>query len=264
MGKFQAAKALETETLNWLAIAAAFSPTAQDISVVNTLIRGSKLDGAWRFLDVLRFTALSNASLAAIDLMSPSRTLTHVGSPAPSFTANRGFTYDGSQNYSRTGFTPSTGAVAMRSGSPITAMIGVWELNNVSSIGRYGAVFNSPASVYIAPRNGTGIQTGLNCAAATITSDSSSIGYTASQREADDSITLFRNEKVQNTSATVQAGTGLMSLEMYMGCYNNAGTPANFRANQLAVFFAGGRMGHHRHNAFYKRLLTALQTVGAA
>ena len=81
-------------------------PGAARKTVYSTLIDGLVSDGVWAKLDVLCMLAAANSATALTNLKSASFNPTAVA--APTFTADRGFTGNGTSSYLNSNFNPAT------------------------------------------------------------------------------------------------------------------------------------------------------------
>lgn len=116
-------------------------PTAPRKAVINSLISSLKNAGLWSILDVLYIHAAADSQAALINWKRPG-TFTAALVNAPSFTADRGFTGNGSNAYIETGFNISTNGVNFTQNS--ACLIG-WSR---SGVGTSGAVVGSSSGKF--------------------------------------------------------------------------------------------------------------------
>lgn len=81
----------------------------QQIAFLVQALQGS---GAWALIDVLYVLAAADSQAALINWKDPG-TLTATAVNSPTFTADRGFTFDGATNYLDTGYDPSVASLGM-------------------------------------------------------------------------------------------------------------------------------------------------------
>jgi len=249
-----------------LAVFAAMTtaPDAARKRLINALIVSLKSSGVWSLLDSLYILAAADSQAARVDWKRPSVTATVTNSPT--FTADRGYAFDGSTNYLNTNFTPSTNAVAM-TGTDI--LMGLREFSNVASstTGMGGADSTSGRSLLFTPRGSGGqFQGRLNCATTT------SAGATTATSQC-----LLILQRPNNTNligykqgaavAAEQAllGTVVSTLgtqPIYVGCLNSNGSPTSYRANSVSVAMLGASWSASQHVSANTAIEAYLTAVG--
>ncbi len=238
-------------------------PTAARKTLINNLIVSLKSAGVWSKLDTLYVMAAADSQAARQNWIKDAHNLTAVG--GPSFTADRGYDFDGASQYLRTGYVPSADAVnyALNSGSAF-----VWCRENVAIDGYALSGAGLSGQVGVIPRRGAGapdtyvavVNTG-GTTGATTGSVSNSIGLTHADRSASALTTVYKNGLSATTNTVVSAA--LANVEVYLGARNNAGSPNSFDTRQQAGAGMGASLGAEAAT-LYSALNTYFQAVGAA
>jgi hypothetical protein len=123
---------------------ATVKPSAAHARLIDSTIRAAKRAGIWQRLDVLYVFAAPDAQMATRNWIADSYNATLVNSPT--FTANQGFTTNGTSNYVDSTFDPSTAGGRL---SRNDMSFGFWSLTS-------GIVTSSNAGWVVAP-NGISI-----------------------------------------------------------------------------------------------------------
>lgn len=90
---------LDPNAAAWLTTVGPANVTAGRINLVSNLIRGLKVDGVWTKINRLWLTAAQNSASAIIDLVTAA-SLSPIN--APTFTADQGYTGNGTSSYLNT------------------------------------------------------------------------------------------------------------------------------------------------------------------
>ena len=145
MGGLSAGFDGEAETVAWIADVVSNGGTVSDAraALVDDLIVALKADGVWTKLDRLWLFAAENQPSALTDLVALDLA-TAVNSP--SFTADQGYTGNGSTSYVNTTYNPTTDAVSYALNS---ASVSFWGRTNraSNSTEQIGAVSGSGAFI---------------------------------------------------------------------------------------------------------------------
>jgi hypothetical protein len=229
-------------------------PVTARKTIINSTVSGLKSDGIWSLLDTLYVMAAADSQAASINWVAPaSFTLIAVNSPA--FTADSGFTGNGTSSRLRTQYTPSVNGVNYVQDS---ASAWVWSLTNAaSSVNDIGSG-TAPRALIITRNASDQLVGDINNAvcAAQSAANTNSIGFFGIQRRASNDRRLWANGVQQGTSA--QVSTGVASQEQWV-CGANS---TSFSAKKQAVAAWGASLSG-LESAFYNRLLTYMQAVGA-
>jgi hypothetical protein len=123
-----------TQATTFLARTSGLSGT--ETTAYTNLICGMVTDGTWSLLDALYIFATNTTTTAKLNLISTSFPIAYHGTPAESsqFSADHGYTGDGSTVYLDTGFIPSSAG-------------GVFTLNS-AHIGQYMLTSRTAASIW--------------------------------------------------------------------------------------------------------------------
>jgi hypothetical protein len=245
---------------------AAFSaePDATRKGVIDALIVSLKTASVWDKLDCLWLTAAHDAQAAGINWKVPATfALTVVNSPT--FAADRGYTGNGTSSYLSTGFTPSTaGGVYAQN----NAHVGVWSRTSAQSgtgVSMGGEGTTNTVSSRLFLRNTSDVAVarlnqGPSGGVGTASLDGS--GHFVGRRSASNAVALFRNGASIGTSTT--NSTGLTTVPLYFGAYNDEGVAAGFAPRQHAAAHLGSSLTDQNIADLYAAMLTYMQAVGAA
>lgn len=230
--------------------------SAARVGLVASLIARLRAAGTWSLYDDIFLLAAENAAQALTSLKQ--RRLATV-TAAPTFTADRGYAFNGTSQYVNTGFIASSHAVAM-TGSDM--QIEAYERTNLNSVGyTAGAFTTSTSNLRIRSRNGSNAEGNLNSSALT-SANSDSRGMVAFSRTAGGTFTgYYRGASIGTTVPTT--GTSLSTHALYIGALNNAGTAASFRAASVALVTVGASFSAAQHAATYTIWQDFLTAIGA-
>lgn len=228
--------------------------------IVNQFILAEKSDGTWALTD--DYWALWAESAAqALTSLKQLRLATAVNSPV--FTTDRGYAFDGTTNFIGTGFIPSTHAVAMTGTS---MRLEVYERTNVASSTFSAGVYNATArNLVLSPRtavstlqgraNSEQVSTG-----ATVTD---SRGLSAVQRSVSTYSGYKNGSPIAFTGPPASEASTLPTAGLFIGAYNQNGTPAGFRACSLGLVSTGAAMSDAQNLAQYNNIQAFATAVGA-
>jgi hypothetical protein len=238
------------------AIFAAFSiaPTPARKAIINAYIVGLKADGIWPLLDLLYLMAAADSQAGTINWKSPA-SFGLIGVNSPSFTADRGYTGNGTSSRLRTQYTPSVNGVNFQKDN---ASGWVWLGSNASSGATPDFGSTTAPRVVITGSNAGTASGDINTAAgASLSAAFATPGMIGIQRRASADRRFFLNGVQAATSATVS--TGAASQEQWV-----CGANASAFSNKQQAMAAWGASLSGLEAAFYTRTLTYLQSVGAA
>lgn len=258
MGKRQ----LDADTILWLAqLTTSFgtNPSASAITAMNTLIVGLKADGNWTLLDRLWIFAQSVQGYARVSIKNPSSTqITEVNTPT--WTANQGYTGNGTNMYLNTNYNFSTSSV---NASQNSLSYGVYVTTNVAEAKYDCGAFTTTGGtkdIVLSSRwsdNRTYIGTNSSTGEANA-SNLDSRGMFSGKRIASNAQTALKNgSQIASLSDSTNA---LPSLNLFVLCMNNSATPSSFTTRRVAMCFVGG--GGINHATFYTRFQTFATSIG--
>jgi len=225
--------------------------------LINRVIVTLREQGIWVKLDCLYLLAANDSASALINWKSPG-TFNASEVSSPTFTADRGFTGNGTSSYLDTNFKPSTATspqFVQNSGH-----FGVWprtnQQENSADIG-----CNDPGSADggIFPRSTSDVFFyGVNDGFGDSVSNANSSGFFVASRTGASSLAAYRNGASLATSATSSTGVGAANVIV---CARDGG---GFQAStrQEAAASIGSGLTSAEVSAFYVALLAYMQAVG--
>lgn len=253
-------RAFDADTLAWEAQVIVNGGTvslARRI-IVDNFIFAEKASGAWALTDDYWALWGENAPQALTSLKQR-RFATAVN--APTFTADRGYAFDGATNYLNTGFICSTHAVAM---TGTRLRLGVYERANVSaSTFAAGANTSTTSQLRIIPRSAANRIVGYSNSdfVQTATTVTDSRGFSVVQRTGS-TYTGFKNGLPIAVSAPGSESSSPTSTALAIGAYM-AGSPLGFRASSIGFACVGADLSSAQELAQYNAIQTFATAVGA-
>lgn len=229
-------------------------PDSARKKAIDDFITGCKSDGNWTLFDGVWFLAAHDRQAGKLNWKAPSSyTITEVNSPT--FTTDRGFDFDGTTQYLRTGLVPSTGGLnyALNSNS-----FGVYVRENVTGGVNMGCASGSNETWVIARSSSNNFAMMDNSTSSASNANSTATGLSSVKREASNVTRGYRNSSILFTSAI--ASVGIPTVEFYISAKNGGGTANNFSPQQIAFAFVGGSIDIVK---LYDRVLTYLTSLGA-
>jgi hypothetical protein len=234
---------------------------APHTSAYTALIDGLVADGIWAKLDMLHIYATQDSTTALLNLVSTNYNGTALGSPLPSFTADRGYTgSSGNSTSIHTGFTPTT-AVSPKFTRDL-AHVSAWAVNSITSstgfimgssrgggavTGIHAKYSDNSAYSYVNQTGTTGI------AMAT------SAGHILGNRSGSSATQIYKNGASVLTASP--ASVAVDTLEFYTCAHNQIGSAVG-SAYQVAMASIGSSLNSTEAAAFYARLRTYMTAVG--
>ena len=228
------------------------------LAIVSTFVVAEQASGAWYLTDDYMPLWGENAPQALTSLKQ--RRLA-VAVNSPTFTVDRGYAFNGTTQYINTGFIPTVSGVAL---TGVRTRIAVYERTNVSSAGiSAGAVTSGVVAVRISSRNGANTIARVTSGDATLALPASnSQGFTAVSRDNSTTIKGYKNG-VALTPVVVAVGSTLPAFALYIGCANNSGTAASFRAAAMGLVAIGGPLSAAQELAQSTAVQAWASAVGA-
>lgn len=226
---------------------------------INQLIKSLKTSGLWSKIDVLQVYAALNVTDAVINWKNPGvNNAILVNSPV--LEADRGITGDGASSYIRSGFIPSANGVNFTLNS---AGFHIGIRNNLDMSGtdlgvtdgtnlvRFLSRYSSSSSLY-------NVNQTSNTTAGSITT---SAGFFSVCRTAVDS--LYRRRNKASTGTETTASSSLPNKEVYIGAYNNNGSPNNYTNRQYSFAALSSGFSAIESDLFADVLEIYLDFIGA-
>lgn len=227
-------------------------PNTTRKGVIDTYIVALKNAGCWALLDMLHVMAAADSQAAGLNWMSTSFPLTPVN--APTFTADRGYTFNGTTQECTTGFAPSVNGVQLQRNS---AHIGDFALTAGAST---GFDYGETTGTVLASKARTGANGSVRV----------NFGSTlASSAGGTVPIHVMGIRRVSTTALCFRAG-----VQVATAAQTSAALSANtvgvgraislYSDRQIAITHLGGAFDDTQALAFYNASLAYLQAVGAA
>jgi hypothetical protein len=236
-----AAAAYDAATVAWIAAVGSGNVDTAHRGYVDTLIIGLKTDGLWAKFDRLCIFAAQNTTCALTDLKALA---TGTAINSPTFTADRGFTCNGTAIVS-TGFNPAIHGVQYTLN---TAHVSVWCLTATAST---TYTLNSGQTNMFTRYSGDTYYVRINNNAGGAGANTDGSGFFLGVRSAASGagcITGYRNG-----TSLVSAADGVLGLD-------NAVLTVSDR--QCAAVSAGATLSSTESTNFYNRLRTYMTSVG--
>lgn len=240
-------------------------PTGFDYATeIATLETDLTSDGVWAKLDALWVLAADTSANAKKNLVNPG-TFDLTEQNSPTFSAQQGYTSNGTTSYLKTGFTPSTAGGNMTAHS---GAIGHYSITNRTSGSNQHANMLAAAdgtneiAVYA---HAAGPVTYFPCNDHDFNSYGSSNGrgfWVASRKGvSNDRRSLFLNG-TEVVTDQVSAEQALVTQEIYMCAVNSSGTPAGFSTDVIAAGFISGGLTATDVSNFSTRLNAYMTAAG--
>jgi hypothetical protein len=251
----------ETETF---ALIAEMDPAPSEVrkSAINTLIRTLKDDSIWDELDRLWVMKAHDAQAAKLDWKNPATSayaLTEVGSPT--FTADVGYTGNGSSSYLNTNFNPSTDGVQFTQNG---ASMGVY-LDDVgsSASNRWMGAYSSGAGYASLRRTTTAAYGLINGASADDLVFTTGVASLADQLVVVNRDNIIMKDFADGSQDAVDTDTTSVAVpnqDIFILAHNGNGSPANYSDATVSAAYVGDTLPTLDHN----KLATAIATYVAA
>jgi hypothetical protein len=259
---------LQAETTAWVAqvVTNGGTVSAGRQTIVNNFIYAEKQAGTWALTDDYWGLWAENAPQALTSLKQ--RRLATVVA-APTFTADRGYTGNGTTSYVNTGFVCSTHAVAL---TGINMRIGIYLQANIgNSVQVPIGVFQfSTTNATFVPRNSSNLmQISLNCASSATPGDSvlDSRGYMVATRtngSAAANIIGYRNGVALVPAVPGSFASGLPNQPIFICARcDNAGAANSWYPGQISFACIGASLTPAQEVAQYTNVQAWATAVGA-
>lgn len=246
-----------SQTVASEAITAGLNSTHQTAYV--TLICGLVTDAVWTKYDAVYVLATSDTVSAKLNLVSTSFSL--VPNNSPTFTADQGYTGNGSNAYLETNFNPATAGGNFTQDS---AHLASWDIIKNTAAGKLGLSGNLEDGTFVGASI-TQSDGGANSQITTINSGGDTPatnvppGFLIGNRSGASSRQLYWNGSSSATGSTTS--TALVSVSIWLLARHYL-TSANQASNeQMAVFTIGGSLSSTDAANAYARFHTYLQTI---
>lgn len=233
-------------------------PSNSEKADIDTLVGAMKTAGTWSLRDVIQIYAAHSQASGLLNWKNPGTfDATLVGTPTPTFTTNRDFTTDGSQNYVDTGFNPATAGGSFAQNS---ANLSIWSRTSAALTGSAVGWFDGTDGTTMLPRNGSGqFSARINQATANggIASNNGS-GYFSVNRSGAGAAQFSKNGA--DIGSGTEASTALNSETLKVGRI----ATATYTAFACAALLAGGALTLQQRADEYAAMLAYMQARGAS
>jgi hypothetical protein len=251
------------EAASWAAAVVANGGTvsAGRLAIVATFVTAEKAAGTWAATDDYWPLWGENAAQALTSLKQK-RLATAVNTPT--FTADRGYVFNGTTNYINVNFVPSTNGIAMTGTS---VRLAVYERTNVTDANiAFGAISGANWLV-LYPRLGAQTFTGTNSDNNTAFDlpSSDSRGYTSGSVNGTTlaNLAAYKNGLALNRTGVVNVVSGLGVQPLLIGANNNGGTAVNLRPCSVGFAAIGASLTAAQELAQYNNVQAWATALGA-
>jgi hypothetical protein len=235
--------------------------TAQRLMLVSGFIAAEKAAGNWQATDDYWALWAENEGQALTSLKQR-RLATLVG--AASFTADRGYAFDGVASYINSGFIQA-GHTTTSSG--LNMRLGVYErTTTLSSNIAIGATTVANAGARLNPRNASSVLSVImnGTSTASLATVPTSAGWTTTYKAAANSFGFYKNGVLLETYDPATETTGLNTQPLYIGGSNANGTLSLPRACSIGFACFGAALSAPQEAAQYTNIQAWATALGAA
>lgn len=210
------------------------SPSFAYMRAVDLFIKTLKADGNWDKLDRLWIHGAEFQQHATVSVKNP--LTAHISEiNSPTWTANEGYTGDGSSKYLDTNFNPLTQSENFEQNN---ASFGVFCRTNSDAVTvEMGAGDSATKYADVVLRNSNQIYSNLNDNTITTASNTSSVGFFVIERTNSTTVKVFKNGSEINSSSS--ASTGIPNFNFFILARNDDNSPAYLSTKQIALSFVG-------------------------
>lgn len=226
--------------------------------IVDKFVRAAKSSGSWALTDDYWGLWGENVIQSLMSLKQR-RLATTVNSPT--FTADRGYVFDGATNYINTNFIPSTHGVQL---TGTDQRISIYERTDLDAAAYSAGVFVGATSrIDITTRGGTSLTGRLNSGGGNFT-NANSLGLHAVSRAGGATTMKGYKNGVALTDVTgLTVGTGKPNIAIFIGCLDLSGNPSTFRASSVGFLSVGAPLSSAQELSQYKAVQAWATAVGA-
>ncbi len=226
----------------------------------NKIIRPLKQAGIWAKLDAFYVCASHHSQAATLNWKAPT-TFALTAGGAPTFTTDRGFTYDGVDDYHNTGYRWETAGL---NGSLNSHFFAAWNRRNVVSDGSAIGAWISGNSTAILRLRMTGdiFRIRINDTTSFNNTNTDARGFYAASRIASNDKRAFKDGSQVGATQTTASTTG-PDASYYIGADNQLGTAVNFANCEIAFAAFGGGLSTTEMTDLYNAVSSYMTAVGA-
>jgi hypothetical protein len=252
----------QAETTSWQAAVASNGGTVSParFQIVNNFIYAEKAAGTWALTDDY-WGLWAEDTPGALTSLKQLRMALSIS--APSFLPSRGYQFDGATNYLRTGFIPSTNAVAA---SGTSGHLCAYVLAGTSGGFDIGNSVSSTVNWSLRSRNGTTNMTySLNStSSAAVSTVLGGPGFFCGTRTVDTFEGWMNGASVGQFVPTTFPQGVLPSIELYIGAQNVNAVPGTFSPRLTGFLAAGASLNAAQNLARYANVQAWGEAIGAS
>jgi len=234
------------------------APTAPRKAAYAALIDGLVVDGVWSLIDALYIMAAADAATARTNLKQSSYGLTPSGSGL-TFTADRGYTGNGSSGWINTGYDPNTAGGNFPS-TGNSGTLAAYCLTSETTGGFAYAMHTGGAVSYIAPLFGGDIYINIGGGGYNSTAGANQRGNVMAVRtsSAASAMTIYKNGTSSAAGGGATAGGSIGAIALFAA----TGGGGSFLAQEMCAAMIGAGMNGTQALAYMSRVNTYMTTLG--
>lgn len=232
------------------------APSVAYKSAINICVLSLKLNTNWSLLDWLPIFGAETQGNAKISLKNPSTTPAITEVNTPTWTANQGYTFNGS-SYLDTNYILSVNSINYATN---LASLGVYSLTNSNtSVFDMGSYVTAVGEADVGCRFSGGLIGGINNIGSTLPAVADSLGLKSKRRVVSTTIqTWNRGTLIDSDSAAYAASILRPNSKMYIGGINNNGSFGFGSSRKLAFAYTAGALDIPSFNTTMQQLATDL------
>ena len=232
-------------------------PTETRKKLIDRTIKELKAFGIWYRLDRLFVLAAHAQQPALLDWINSTRSATAVNSPT--FTADEGFTGNGTTSYINSNYNPNSEAINYSLNS---AVIGAYVRGTAADAGIVVGFSDAASFSQIVPRT-TGDITAmrLNSGGSTTTASTDASGWWAINRASSAEFITYRNGAYFFTQST--ASSTVSNFNSFILARNLAGVAGAFFSLETSAVLFGGSLTADQHYQLNRILEYYMDAIGA-
>ena len=229
-------------------------PTNARKALIDALITSLKSAGVWAKLDVLWIPAAHDSQAGRLNWKSPGTfTLAEVSSPT--FTADRGYTGNGTSSYLTTGWAPATNGVNYTQNS--ASLIAWCRTSAQQTANLYGTATNGQARLLTRSATDNLVYT-VNATTTKSVANTDGAGLYAVVRSAALNSQSYKNGAAFGTADTTTASATLTATQ-----FNLLRNNSTFSSAEIAIAAAGASLDATENANLYNALQTYMTAIGA-
>lgn len=234
---------------------------SQNTSAVTTLACGLVTDGIWSKLDTFYMLAINSTANANLNWVSTSFSLSC--SNSPTFTANQGYTGNAFNTFCDTGYNASTAGGNYTLNSSSFGFCSLTSRTTNQPYAQMGAVAGGNVSLIEPYAFSALIYYEINDAGfVTPAAGANANGLYSVVRTASNATVVYRNGSSLTTGS--QTSSAIPNANFYILAYNNAGTGADYTADQISMAYTSGSLNATEAGNLRTRVQTYMATVNGS